>query len=88
MAKSQPWQGIPTRLSAEEFKQFVLPHLSTGSRGPAPKLSLHAIFNYILRLPVLRCGKTNCLNSSALNLVGIRCHGWFFAISTAKATGF
>jgi len=48
MAKSQPWQGIPTRVSVEEFKQFVLPHLSTGSRGPAPKLSLHAIFNYIL----------------------------------------
>ena len=55
MAKSQPWQGIPTRLSAEEFKQFVLPHLSTGSRGPAPKLSLHAIFNYILRLLYLGC---------------------------------
>ena len=55
MAKSQPWQRIPTRLSAEEFKQFVLPHLSTGSRGPAPKLSLHAIFNYILRLLYLGC---------------------------------
>jgi transposase len=55
MAKSQPRQGIPTRLSVEEFKQFVLPHLSTGSRGPAPKLSLHAIFNYILRLLYLGC---------------------------------
>jgi transposase len=55
MAKNQPWQRIPTRLSAEEFKQFVLPHLSTGSRGPAPKLSLHAIFNYILRLLYLGC---------------------------------
>ncbi|HEV3445138.1 MAG TPA: hypothetical protein VG099_10870, partial [Gemmataceae bacterium] len=42
-------------MSAEEFKQFVLPHLSTGSRGPAPKLSLHAIFNYILRLLYLGC---------------------------------
>jgi hypothetical protein len=25
-----------------------LPHLSIGRRGPAPKLSLHKIFNYIL----------------------------------------
>jgi hypothetical protein len=32
-----------------EAGQFVLPHLSVGSRGPAPKLSLHSIFNYILR---------------------------------------
>ena len=27
----------------------------TGSRGPAPKLSLHAIFNYILKLLYLGC---------------------------------
>lgn len=35
--------------------QFVFPHLVTGSRGPAPKLSLHAIFNYILQLLYMGC---------------------------------
>jgi hypothetical protein len=50
MAKRQPRQGIPTNLSVAQFEQFVLPHLSKGSRGPAKKLSFHAIFNYILRL--------------------------------------
>jgi hypothetical protein len=55
MAKSQGWQRIPTRLSAEQFEQFVLPHLSTGSRDPAPKVSLHALFNYILRLLYVGC---------------------------------
>jgi len=42
-------------LSVEEFEEFVLPHLLTGRRGPAPKLPLHAIFNYILRLLYLGC---------------------------------
>jgi transposase len=32
-----------------------LPHLSIGSRGPAPKLGLFKIFNYILRLLYLGC---------------------------------
>jgi hypothetical protein len=55
MAKRQPRQGIPTNLSVAQFEQFVLPHLSKGSRGPAKKLSFHAIFNYILRLFHLGC---------------------------------
>ena len=55
MAESQQQQGIPTRLSCEQFQQFVLPHLTVGSRGPAPKLTLLAIFNYILRLLYLGC---------------------------------
>ncbi|CAB3775231.1 hypothetical protein LMG29542_08613 [Paraburkholderia humisilvae] len=37
-------------MGAAQFEQFVLPHLGKGSRGPAKKLSFHAIFNYILRL--------------------------------------
>ena len=41
MAKSMQSRGIPTELSLEQFRQFVLPHLTVGSRGPAPKLSLH-----------------------------------------------
>jgi hypothetical protein len=49
MAGSQGGQAIPTQLGRVQFEQFVLPHLSVGSRGPAPKLSLFKIFNYILR---------------------------------------
>jgi len=41
-------------LSCEQFRQFVLPHLTVG-RGPAPKLTLLAIFNYILQLLYLGC---------------------------------
>jgi hypothetical protein len=42
-------------LGVTPFEQFVLPHLSSGSRGPAPKLSLHGIFNYILQQLYLGC---------------------------------
>ena len=55
MAKSMQSWGIPTELSLEQFGQFVLPHLTIGSRGPAPKLSLHALFNYILKLLYIGC---------------------------------
>ena len=48
MAKRACWREIPTELSLERFKEFILPHLTVGRRGPAPKLSLHALFNYIL----------------------------------------
>ena len=55
MAQSQSWNWIPTHLTIEQFEQFVLPYLPIGSRGPQPKLSLHAIFNYILKLLYLGC---------------------------------
>ena len=55
MAQSQSWQWIPTHLSLEQFEEFVLPHLHLGSRGPQPKLALHVIFNYILKLLYLGC---------------------------------
>ena len=55
MAGSQCGQAIPTQLGVKQFEQFVLPHLSVGSRGPAPKLSLHRIFNYILQQLYLGC---------------------------------
>ena len=55
MAQSQAWQRIPTSLTLEQFEEFVLPHLPKGSRGPQPKLSLHTIFNYILKLLYLGC---------------------------------
>ncbi len=35
--------------------EFVLPYLTVDSRGPAPKLSFHALFNYILKLLYLGC---------------------------------
>jgi transposase len=55
MAGSQGGRALPTQLGLAQFEQFVLPHLSIGRRGPAPKLSLHKIFNYILRLLYLGC---------------------------------
>ena len=55
MAQPQSRQGISTYLTLEQFEEFVLPHLHMGSRGPQPKLSLHAIFNYILKLLCLGC---------------------------------
>lgn len=55
MTQSQYWQWIPTHLILEQFEEFVLPHLHIGSRGPQPKLSLHMIFNYILKLLYLGC---------------------------------
>jgi transposase len=45
---SSGYNTIPTTLTEEQFIQFVLPHLSTGRRGPKPKLSLYKIFLYIL----------------------------------------
>jgi hypothetical protein len=32
MAKSEQWQGIPTELSLEQFRQFVLPHPRKSAR--------------------------------------------------------
>jgi len=55
MPQNHHWQWIPTHLTPEQFEEFVLPHLHIGSRGPQPKLSLHAIFNYILKLLYLGC---------------------------------
>ena len=55
MAQSKQWQGIPTNLSLQQFDEFVLPHLTRGSRGPHVKLTLHKIFNYILLQLYLGC---------------------------------
>jgi transposase len=55
MAQSQFRQGIPTHLTLEQFEEFVLPHLHMGTRGPQPRLALHVIFNYILKLLYLGC---------------------------------
>jgi transposase len=50
MSRSKKYQSIPTHLSVEEFNQFVLPHLTDGSRGPKTKVSFYRLFNYILKL--------------------------------------
>ena len=55
MAGSQQYQTIPTQLDTQQFEKFVLPHLSIGHRGPKLKLSLHTIFNYILKLLYMGC---------------------------------
>lgn len=55
MAGRQGGQGIPTQVSREQFEEFVLPHLSVGRRGPAAKLSLYKIFNYVLKFLYLGC---------------------------------
>jgi transposase len=55
MTQSQPWQRIPTSLTLEQFEEFVLSHLPKGSLGSQRKLSLHEIFNYILKLLYLGC---------------------------------
>ena len=39
---------IPVQLSASEFTQFILPHLSLPKRGPRCKLGYHWVFNLIL----------------------------------------
>jgi transposase len=55
MPQAPTWKAIPTQLTQAQFNEFVLPHLKTGTRGPQPKLELHNIFNYILKLLYLGC---------------------------------
>jgi hypothetical protein len=55
MAGRQRGQAIPTQLGRAQSEQFVLPCLSIGSRGPAPKLNLFKILNYILRQLYMEC---------------------------------
>lgn len=42
--------AIPVQLSAAEFEQFLLPHLSLPKRGPRCKIGYHRPFNYILKV--------------------------------------
>jgi transposase len=55
MAQSTQSRGIPAQLSLPQFQQFVSPYLTVGRRGPASKLSLHAVLNYILKLLYMGC---------------------------------
>lgn len=49
-SKTPNFNAIPTSLTEKQFNQFILPHLSTGKRGPKPKISLYKFFNYISRV--------------------------------------
>ncbi|MGF6979972.1 transposase [Paraburkholderia sp. JPY465] len=55
MTGNPRWQVIPVKLSQAQFEEFVLPHLSTGRRGPRPTLTLHKTFNYILQVLYMGC---------------------------------
>jgi len=50
MAKPLKYKTIPTELTVQQFNEFILPSLTTGKRGPQPKLSSYALFQYILYL--------------------------------------
>ena len=55
MAGNQSGQAIPVQLTLLQFRQFILPHLVSPRRGPAPKISCFKVFNYILRILYLGC---------------------------------
>ncbi|MBF0240518.1 MAG: hypothetical protein HQM12_22680 [SAR324 cluster bacterium] len=46
MSKTRKYQWIPTHLSEAEFNEFILSHLSAGSRGPSEKLSFYRILQF------------------------------------------
>ena len=49
MSQTQSCKWISTFLTLEQFETFALPLLHIGSRGPQSELSLHNIFNDILK---------------------------------------
>lgn len=55
MTQSKQWRGIPTRLTEEQFNEFILPHLTGGKRGPKTALSFYKFFNYILTFLYTGC---------------------------------
>lgn len=59
MSRNKKYSSIPVALSESEFNEFVLPHLTKGSRGPERKLSYFKIFNYILKLMHIGCQWSN-----------------------------
>ena len=57
MTRSQPptaakpdSTAIPVQFSAQEFTEFILPHLSLPKRGPRCKIGYHKPFNYLLKV--------------------------------------
>lgn len=48
MARHPEYNWIPTQVDPKFFSEFILKHLTKGSRGPGSKLSQLKLFNYIL----------------------------------------
>lgn len=42
------YHPLPKQVSRQDFNHHIAPHLNRPVKGPAPKLSLYQIFNYIL----------------------------------------
>jgi DDE family transposase len=59
-AKKPVTTPIPVQLSATEFNQFILPHLSMPLRGPKCKLGYHRVFNLILVCCTPACNGSVC----------------------------
>jgi hypothetical protein len=55
MIGSQCRQASPTKLSLQQFEQFVLPDLSQGRRGSAPTLAWYTLANYVLQMLYTGC---------------------------------
>jgi transposase len=55
MATNKTGRAIPTELTLEQFREFVLPHLTGGRSCPSTKLTAHALFNYILTFLYTGC---------------------------------
>lgn len=53
--KTSANNSIPTQLSEKYFNEFILPHLSEGSRGPKISIPLGKVFNYILKVVYTGC---------------------------------
>jgi hypothetical protein len=49
-AATPDYTAIPVQLSAQEFKEFILPQLSLPKRGPQCKIGYHKPFTYILKV--------------------------------------
>jgi hypothetical protein len=49
-AATPDYPAIPVQLSAQEFKEFILPHLSLPQRGPQCTSGSHKPFNSILKV--------------------------------------
>ena len=48
--KNPHYKTIPVSLTIDQFNEFVLPHLSQGTRGPKTSIPLYNIISYIFKL--------------------------------------
>ena len=55
MTRNTKYNRIPTDLTEDEFNEFILPHLTRGSRGPPAQVPYYRLFNYILKLMHTGC---------------------------------